>query len=199
MGSKIISTRYREEINVNDRLTIGVVVAAHPIVDLFTSIVLTLIWVLSGRLIPDIDGAWNDLFVSLSTISGLVMTAATFICTMTYQSESRHMKTVRKRYSDELTRNWISIIAWTMITAILPLASITIWTANKQIAFGLAIFALTMMTAKAARSLHWLKYTLFMQKVSSIIREPFTNDDMKESALRYNQEANEPQPSNNGV
>ncbi|MCI1672899.1 MAG: Na+:H+ dicarboxylate symporter [Bifidobacterium tibiigranuli] len=172
---------------MSSRPTLGDAVAAHPIVDLFSSLILMGVWAVFGGLVPGIDNAWQDLFVALSTISGLVMTAATFICTMTYQSDSRHMKIVRERYSDELSRNWTSIIAWTMTTAVLPLASICIWNANRQIAFAVSLFALIMMTAKTVRSLHWLKYTLFMEKAAVIIGEPFTKADMEKAAARRNQ------------
>ncbi|WEV71994.1 Na+:H+ dicarboxylate symporter [Bifidobacterium sp. ESL0790] len=152
---------------------------AHPSIDVVISVLILITWIICGKPIPDISKTGSNLFVALSTLSGLVMAAATFICTMTYQSESRHMRIVRKRYSGELSRNWISVIIWTFIAAVLPLISVVIWETHLVIAVAFSLFALAMLVIKFVRCLHWLKYTLFMQKVSTIIQEPFTEDDMR--------------------
>ena len=101
--------------------TLGDALAAHPSVDMLAPAIPIIIWAISGRPVPD-DNVSQNLFVALSTLSGLVMAAVTFICSMSYQSESRYMQIARDRYHDELSRNWVSIIAWTAITAVLPLA-----------------------------------------------------------------------------
>ena len=103
--------------------TLGDALAAHPSVDMLAPAIPIIIWAISGRPVPD-DNVSQNLFVALSTLSGLVMAAVTFICSMSYQSESRYMQIARDRYHDELSRNWVSIIAWTAITAVLPLASL---------------------------------------------------------------------------
>lgn len=99
--------------------TLGDALAAHPSVDMLAPAIPIIIWAISGRPVPD-DNVSQNLFVALSTLSGLVMAAVTFICSMSYQSESRYMQIARDRYHDELSRNWVSIIAWTAITAVLP-------------------------------------------------------------------------------
>lgn len=96
--------------------TLGDALAAHPSVDMLAPAIPIIIWAISGRPVPD-DNVSQNLFVALSTLSGLVMAAVTFICSMSYQSESRYMQIARDRYHDELSRNWVSIIAWTAITA----------------------------------------------------------------------------------
>lgn len=106
--------------------TLGDALAAHPSVDMLAPAIPIIIWAISGRPVPD-DNVSQNLFVALSTLSGLVMAAVTFICSMSYQSESRYMQIARDRYHDELSRNWVSIIAWTAITAVLPLASLCLW------------------------------------------------------------------------
>lgn len=92
--------------------TLGDALAAHPSVDMLAPAIPIIIWAISGRPVPD-DNVSQNLFVALSTLSGLVMAAVTFICSMSYQSESRYMQIARDRYHDELSRNWVSIIAWT--------------------------------------------------------------------------------------
>lgn len=104
---------------------------------------------------------------------------------MSYQSESRYMQIARDRYHDELSRNWVSIIAWTAITAVLPLASLCLWPSRPGLSTAISIYALVMMIAKLGRSIHWMKYTLFMQKASMTIGEPFTDKDMQKAFQRH--------------
>lgn len=42
-----------------------------------------------------------------------------------------------------------------------------------------------MMAAKLGRSIHWMKYTLFIQKASMTIGEPFTDKDMQKVFQRH--------------
>ncbi|MBK5030411.1 Na+:H+ dicarboxylate symporter [Bifidobacterium longum subsp. longum] len=125
------------------------------------------------------------LFVALSTLSGLAMAAVTFICSMSYQSESRYMRIAHERYHDELSRNWVSIIAWTTVTAVLPLISLCLWSSHQGVSTAISIYALVMMAAKLGRSIHWMKYTLFIQKASMTIGEPFTDKDMQKVFQRH--------------
>lgn len=163
--------------------TLGDALAAHPSVDMLAPAI-PIIWAISGRPVPD-DNVSQNLFVALSTLSGLVMAAVTFICSMSYQSESRYMQIARDRYHDELSRNWVSIIAWTAITAVLPLASLCLWPSRPGLSTAISIYALVMMIAKLGRSIHWMKYTLFMQKASMTIGEPFTDKDMQKAFQRH--------------
>lgn len=164
--------------------TLGDALAAHPSVDMLAPAIPIIIWAISGRPVPD-DNVSQNLFVALSTLSGLVMAAVTFICSMSYQSESRYMQIARDRYHDELSRNWVSIIAWTAITAVLPLASLCLWPSRPGLSTAISIYALVMMIAKLGRSIHWMKYTLFMQKASMTIGEPFTDKDMQKAFQRH--------------
>lgn len=77
--------------------TLGDALAAHPSVDMLAPAIPIIIWAISGRPVPD-DNVSQNLFVALSTLSGLVMAAVTFICSMSYQSESRYMQIARDRY-----------------------------------------------------------------------------------------------------
>ena len=79
--------------------TLGDALAAHPSVDMLAPAIPIIIWAISGRPVPD-DNVSQNLFVALSTLSGLVMAAVTFICSMSYQSESRYMQIARDRYHD---------------------------------------------------------------------------------------------------
>ena len=143
---------------------LGDALAAHPSVDMLAPAIPIIIWAISGRPVPD-DNVSQNLFVALSTLSGLVMAAVTFICSMSYQSESRYMKIA--------------------ITAVLPLASLCLWPSRPGLSTAISIYALVMMIAKLGRSIHWMKYTLFMQKASMTIGEPFTDKDMQKAFQRH--------------
>lgn len=59
-------------------------IMAHPTTDTLGAIIITATWWHLGNPVPQLpgDGSPNDLFIGLSTLSGLVMATATFICTM---------------------------------------------------------------------------------------------------------------------
>lgn len=155
------------------RLGLARGVRLHPSVDILGAIVLTVFWLLTGHSTFSFsDGANkspNDLFVGLSALSGLVMAIATFICATVYQSNARLMKEGRKKFSDELARNWLSIISWTLATAFFPLISLSIWEMNSVVSFGLVIFSTTILLEKSIRCIYWLNVTFLMESVSSKI------------------------------
>lgn len=153
------------------RLTLAKGVRLHPSVDILGAIVLTVLWLLAGHstfsFLNKTYKSPNDLFVGLSALSGLVMAVATFICTTVYQSNARLMRECRKRFSDELARNWLSIISWTLVTAFLPLISLPIWEMNSVFSFGVVIFSTTILLEKSIRCIYWLNVTFLMESVSS--------------------------------
>lgn len=159
-------------------------IAAHPFVDAVASLVVSVSWYMSECRTFDFEEPCAELFTSLSSVSGLLMAAATFICSMVYQSGSGRMKYAITKYSDELSRNWSSIIVWTMVTAVLPLISLYIYKEYARVAIAVSLYSVLMMFFKTIRSMHWLKYTLFMQKTSQKLRGEFTDDDMKKAAAR---------------
>lgn len=75
-------------------------IMAHPATDILGATIITATWWLLSNPVPQLpgDGSPNDLFIGLSTLSGLVMATATFICTMLYQSNSPLMIEARKRF-----------------------------------------------------------------------------------------------------
>ncbi|WP_146143614.1 Na+:H+ dicarboxylate symporter [Bifidobacterium callitrichos] len=111
------------------------------------------------------------------------MAAATFICTMTYQSDGQLMREVRLNYGECLSKNWQSIILWSLLDAVLPLITIALWETNKNAGFSLSIFALVNLIAKSTRSVYWLNYTLFMQNKSDHIIQPYTESDFRKDSI----------------
>lgn len=159
--------------------------AKHTSVDIIIALLITMIW--CGFVhIPNASKCQNgdlykEIFSSLSTVSGILVAAATFLCTMVYQSDSRYMRYAIRNYSDELSRNWSSIIVWAMLTAILPIISLYIYQFHEKAAIAISLYSIVMIIAKTVRSVHWLKYTLFMDQASSRLQEGFTDEDMKKS------------------
>ncbi|WP_169274675.1 Na+:H+ dicarboxylate symporter [Bifidobacterium moraviense] len=162
----------------------GAALVAHPGFDMLAPVIVVGGWLfLLHAPTPD-DNVSQNVFVAISTLSGLVMAAATFICTMTYQSVSRYMQVTHKRYHDELSRNWLSVIAWTAASAVAPIVSLCLWKTCERTATAISLWALILMGVKLIRSIHWLKYTLFMEKASMMIQEPLSNEDMKHAFQR---------------
>ena len=74
------------------------------------------------------------------------------------------MQIARDRYHDELSRNWVSIIAWTAITAVLPAGIPLPQSASYRDYPQPSPYATCHDDRKAGQKHHWMKYTLFMQK-----------------------------------
>ena len=121
----------------------------------------------------------NDFFIGVSTLGALVMATATFVCALMYQSNGAIITIVRKRYGDILAHNWLNVIGWTLLGAVLPLGSILI-RMYARLAFGIALFSLVIIIEKGVRSLFWLKLVFLIQNTSEHIKKPFTEKDWKE-------------------
>lgn len=154
-------------------LTLMKGIRLHPLIDIVGAAAVTAFWWIAGHSTFSFsdcsEKSPNDLFVGLSALSGLVMAVATFICTTVYQSDSHLMKEIRKRYSDELSKNWLSIISCTLVTAFLPLISLCIWDGRYLISFGLAVFSAVLLAEKSIRCVYWLRITFFMEAISNKI------------------------------
>jgi hypothetical protein len=149
---------------------IGVVdfYAARPWVDLLAVALLGLLWVLAGAelLTPSSAAARLEFYVGVATLAALVLAAATFVCTMVYQSASPHVETVRKRFGATLRTNWTAIIAWSLLAAASPIVAILLDEKYPAWAMAISVVALGLIVMRFARSVYWLRLTLFLQHVS---------------------------------
>ncbi len=99
-----------------------------------------------------------DFLIGLSTLSGLVMAAATFICSMLYQSDHPLCKEARKRYGTTLSKNWIGIISYLIIYALVPLLAPV--SPTRRVCLFLSIFACVGIIGEFIRIRYWLKAVL---------------------------------------
>lgn len=146
--------------------------AAHPAVDQLAPLGIVAAWLLllAGS-VPPSESPRMYIYAAVSTLSALVLAAATFVCTLTYQSSSTLVRGIRRRFATELRKNWSSILLGALGCAVLPIAAMAIDEHYTQIAFGFALYGLTLLIVKFSRSVFWLKYTLFMQEASTRLPE----------------------------
>lgn len=140
----------------------------HPWIDLPTAVFVTVAMALVADSLPDVaEPMRSSIYGGASAFGGLALAAATFACSMTYQSANILLSQARATYSRELRRNWLSIILWMLFAAVLPLlgAGIDGWSS----AWGLRLagFGLAMTCIKAIRATFWLGYTLFMDEIEA--------------------------------
>lgn len=151
-----------------NRRAVADFLAAHPGVDHIIPISIVAAWLLAlSGTVPPSESPRLYVYAGISTLSALVLAAATFVCTLTYQSTSPLVHDVRRRFAPELRRNWASIIFSALGCAVLPIAAMAIDEQHTTSAFGLALYGLVLLVAKFGRSVFWLKYALFMQDASA--------------------------------
>lgn len=142
-------------------------VAARPIVDWPLPIVTLILWLQFGSpLIPELASARSGIYGATSALAGFVLAAATFACTMTYHGNASLLLDLRKRFQVELRRNWIAILWSTALCALLPIIGIYLDPQYPLQASGIVVFVAAMLCLRFARSLWWLKVTLFVTQLS---------------------------------
>lgn len=103
---------------------------------------------------------WATALSSLSALSGLLMTVATFIFTIFSQSELRLTKISRKRFSNTISHIWLDIIIWSLLAAILSIAAIPFCKISTTVISGVFIFCIIVIIEKSTRTIYWTRYTL---------------------------------------
>jgi len=137
----------------------------HPWVDFALAVAAPVLLYVGGA-VPHLPGDARLAFVGgASTIAGLVMTGATFICALTYQSSNILMAKVRDLYSRPLRRNWASILGGAFISAVAPVASLLL-TGYPWVASLACVSSLVLISCVFTRAIFWMRYTLFMQSAA---------------------------------
>lgn len=157
--------------------------AAHPLMDYIAPVVAVVAWwrLGSGYVPADIEMR-IAIHAGVAVLSGLVLTAATFICALTYQSANILLEGVRRRYASELRRNWFSVIMGAFWMAVVPLVALGVDQVSSFWALAMSIGALALLAARAMRSAMWLQLTLFAQEATD--REPEVFDVAQATAGR---------------
>lgn len=97
---------------------------------------------------------------AVAGLSGLLLTAATFACTMAYSARSTTMIFLRALRPREQARNWMSVIAALLVAAVVAIVAIPLWGATNRLALGFTVGSLLLGVVVAARVLWWLAYTM---------------------------------------
>lgn len=156
--------------NKRTRHAVGDVVAAHPGIDQVLPVLVAALLFM----VPDVthfvpSGARGTIYATMATVSGLTLAAATFVCTMTYQSANILMAGIVRSHAAELRRNWTTIISSNLVTALLPLAALAMDTKLPHIGIVIASYAVTLLCVRFMRAVWWLQYSLFRQEQSANI------------------------------
>jgi len=129
----------------------------RPILDQAVPLVLLVAWYyLCKQLIPGSDSDISSVYVGLSAMAGIVLAAATFVCTMLYQSQSSSAKALRARFSKTMAKNWASIFSFVFVAAILPLVATLVRDSDPRLAFALVIYSAGILIGRSFRTYLWL-------------------------------------------
>lgn len=146
--------------------------AAHPILDWAAPIAAVCVWwLLAGGWRPGDGNALRSALTVAATVSGMAMAASTFACTMTYNSANILMSEVKKLFSDELKRNWVSVISSNLLTAAVPACALFISSDAPGAAAGAFVGSVPLLATRFLRAVFWLRLTLFMQKAANELPE----------------------------
>lgn len=110
----------------------------------------------------------NDLsafYAGLSALAGILMSSITFTIMLAYGSNSSLMQAARKKYHDNFVHNWVSMIGFSLLSALLPLISILIGPSMK-LSQALGALSMTLVIEEAMRCIFWVRFTLLMDSCS---------------------------------
>lgn len=140
--------------------------AAWPFIDAIAALFFATPWAVWGVAATGLAGVEMAdhriaIYEVLATFCAFVLTAATFVCTMTYQSTNVLMNAALSRYRPELRRNWISILTSALLGAAVSLGLLAIDLTSPYWSLVIAGYVLILTLIKGARALYWLNYSLF--------------------------------------
>lgn len=139
--------------------------AEHPGVDHVVP-VLAISGLLSFRNHVSVEN-FDVFLVGAATVSALVLTAATFVCTLIYQSNaSERIVELRMEFATALRRNWVTIFAILITTSVAPLCAVLL--IGSWLAPVVGVWSIAMLTVTAARTVYWLDAMLFTQYIDDV-------------------------------
>lgn len=144
----------------------------RPGLDQIVAVLVAVIAAFLPEWLPSDGQARTELFGALAGLCGLVLAAATFVCTLTYHSGSHVMKKVRLRFGGVLARNWTAIIATSFVSALVALAAIALEDASARAASAAIAYSTVAIVASFVRVVVWLRLTLFFEEVAEKHPEP---------------------------
>lgn len=129
----------------------------RPIVDQLAPIAILLAWFfLFDRATLGSDDGQIAAFVGLSAVAGIVLAAATFVCTMLYQSSSSSVRLLREHFRGELAKSWTSVFVFLFIAAVVPIIAAVVRDSHETLAFGLVLYSAGILLGRGFRTYLWL-------------------------------------------
>lgn len=149
----------------SERYTVRDILVEHPLIDAIVAFVIAVCVAIATQnwTPPNL----SEFLVGLAAVSAGVLTAATFVCTLTYQSNSLRVVKIRAYYADQIRKNWTSIFSMVFAAAVLPLVGL-LFVEGAHWTGAIAAWSLSMLVFKAMRTLFWLNTMLFMQQVEDL-------------------------------
>ncbi|AKV55105.1 hypothetical protein BACT_0528 [Bifidobacterium actinocoloniiforme DSM 22766] len=124
-------------------------------------------------------------YAGISALAGILMSSITFTIMLAYGSDSELMKVARKNYRENFSHNWLGMIVFSLLAALLPLLSILV---DKPLGQALAVASVALILSETARCIFWVRFTLLMDSRSAEQeRAKFTQADALESIKKYGQ------------
>lgn len=137
---------------------------SHPLLDQTVPLLVLTTWhcIFNQAVVGKLE-AQPAAYIGLSALAGLVLTAGTFVCTMLYQSTTESVQVLRSRYSFVLAKNWASIFALVLTAALLPILSTLLLNDHPSLAFGLTLYAVSILIGRGIRIYLWLLVAFLLQ------------------------------------
>ncbi|WP_147106548.1 hypothetical protein [Nesterenkonia populi] len=138
-------------------------IANRPAFDQVLPLLSLFAWILWGDdWLPEDITVRHGIYTGVATLAGLALASATFSCTMTYQSADPLLKDMRAQHHKVLKRNWTAIILSCLFCAVIPILSIFVDEYRPYWAFGVVIYAASLLITRFGRSVYWLRNSLFI-------------------------------------
>lgn len=113
----------------------------------------------------------TSFYAGLSALAGIIMSSITFTIMLAYGSSSSLMQSARKQYRDNFVHNWVGMISFSLLAALLPLISILVeW--FMKLGPALSAASIVLIVEEGARCIFWVRFTLIMDA-----RSPEQDDD----------------------
>lgn len=159
------------------RRNLSDLVVMHPLLDQGASILPAVAFGIWGVQLNISDEARIAYLGGLAAVSALVLTAAVFVCAMTYQATNTLMSRVRTSFHDSLLRNWTSIIVGTFLGAIIAVVGLLFVSQVPDVAMIAGAYALGLLITKFLRAVFWFHYVLTTENLADDNAPVVTFDD----------------------
>lgn len=128
-----------------------------------------------------IDASAQTAFLTaLTTVSGLVLTASVFVCTMVIQSPSVHLRRIRSLYPQTFSAVWIHILSAALLSC--ALAALLLLAPPSPLVISVGIGLLVLALASGFRTIWWLKRLLAVEEVERRIPSTYVFPEAHEQS-----------------